>query len=110
RRNLELSGGHDGVLRMRLPVKVLGMDVVLAGRAEVVVDGDALRLNFVDFEVAEPDIVPPGAEPFVRQAASSVVLRVPLPPLPFDLRVESVRVEPHGIVVEVSARDVRLAE
>lgn len=109
RRELELAGGDDGGLRMRLPVEVLGVDVTLAGRAEVVVDGDALLLRPVEFEVAEPDIVPPGAEPLIDQAARRLWLRVPLPQLPYDLRVDSVQVESAGIVVFVSATDVRLA-
>lgn len=106
---LELVAADGDTLRMRLPVEVLGARAVLVGRGEVLVDDDGLRLQLVDFDVEEPVRLPPAARPFVERAARSLSLRVVLPPLPYGLAVDSVHVESSGIVVTVSARDVRLA-
>lgn len=106
---LELASGEDGTFWIRLPIEVLGMVAVVAGRGEVVIDGGALRVRLVEFVVAEPDIVPSNAEPLIEQAARAFSFQVPLPELPYGLRVESVQAEPGGLVVSLSARDVQLA-
>jgi len=110
REGLQLVGGVEGSLRMRLPIEVLGVRVVLIGRAEVTVDEPGLLVELVEFDVEAPVDLPPGADPLIERAARSLSLRVELPPLPYGLAVDAVRVEPTGIVVTVSASDVLLAD
>lgn len=109
REGLQLVGGVEGTLRMRLPVEVVGVPVVLVGRAEVTVAGAGLLIELVEFDVEAPVDLPAGADPLIERAARSLSLRVALPPLPYGLAVDTVRVEPAGIVVTVSANDVPLA-
>lgn len=109
---LRLAPGEGGSLAVELPAEVLGQPVTLAGVAEVELTGD----GHVGLRVAELSVageLPPGADPLVDElvagATQRLTLDVALPPLPYGLTLESVRAEPAGLVVELSAQDVPLA-
>jgi hypothetical protein len=53
--------------------------------------------------------LPPPAEALVADIARRLSVRVPLPPLPYGLTIESVRAERAGLVVAVQAHNVPLA-
>ncbi|HLU32694.1 MAG TPA: DUF2993 domain-containing protein [Natronosporangium sp.] len=108
---LRLTPDEDGALAVSLPAEVLGQPVTLAGVAGVEVTDGRVQLRIVELSVAEGEL-PAGAGPLVDELVGSVTQRltldVALPALPYGLTLESVRAEPAGLVVEVSARDVPL--
>jgi hypothetical protein len=107
--NLDLSAAGNGQLRVQVPADVLGTSVTLAGQAEVAAVDGAVSLQVTELTVQEPAQPPPGIEALIPQLVAQLSVTVPLPPLPYGLVVESVRAEPAGLVVRVSAQDVPLA-
>jgi hypothetical protein len=105
---LQLSAAPGGELRVRLPTELLNTPAVLVGTADVEVIEGGVRLRVSQLEVEEPPL-PPGAEPLVEDLIQRMAVDVALPPLPYGLTLESVRAEPDGLAVGVSARDVPLA-
>jgi hypothetical protein len=106
---LSLSAAGDGALRVRLPTELPTGPVTLVGTGELTATGAAIRVRVTELTVEEPSGLPPGAESVVAELARRLSVEVPLPPLPYGLTVESVRAEPAGLVVGVTARDVPLA-
>lgn len=106
---LDLSATPGGALRVYLPAELMGVPLVLVGTADVDVSGNAVQVRMTGLTVEEPHELPPGAGPLVDQLAQAVSVEVALPPLPYGLAVESVRAEPAGLAVTLSARDVPIA-
>lgn len=106
---LELSAGSSGAMAIRWPTELAGQPVTLVGVAEASVAGEAIRLEVSEVTVEDPDGRPPGVEDLVNELFLQLSMMVPLPPLPYGLSVDSVRAEPAGLAVEVSATDVPLA-
>lgn len=102
-------GADSGRVTVRLPVEVLGQQVTLVGTADVEVVEHTIQVRVGTLTVQEPPGLPDGAQPIVDQIAQELSVEVPLPPLPYDLAVESVRAERSGLVVTVRAHDVPLS-
>lgn len=106
----ELVLGAEGdQLSIRLPAEFLGQPLTLVGVASAEVSGHAIQVQVADLSVEGGASLPEGAEQLVAQLAQELSVLVPLPPLPYDLSVESVHAEPEGLVVTVSARDVPIS-
>jgi hypothetical protein len=99
----------DGRLTVRLPVELLGQSLTLVGTASVEAAPDVVRIRVDGLTALEPSGLPPGAGPLVEAIGRELSVDVPLPPLPYGLSVDSVRAEPSGLVVTVSAREVPLS-
>jgi hypothetical protein len=107
RPDLELFA-EAGQLAVRLPVEVAGTAVTLAGTADAQVVDRVVQVRVSEL-TAEGTTLPPGAEPVVAEVIRDLSVDVVLPPLPYGLSVESVRVEGTGLVVTVTAYDVPLS-
>lgn len=92
-------------LRISGSVRVLGQDLEASVLADVVVEGREVSTSATEVTVE--------GEPAPDRVADAVVealtVSATVPELPYDLTLEDVRVEPDGLVVEASARDVVLA-
>lgn len=109
---LELSDGGDGLLGIRLRREVLGEQVFFVGTAELEVRSGAVLLHIREMDVEEDALLPFAgriADQYAQQYAEELSLRLRLPPLPFDLAIDTVTVEPTGLAITVSATDVPLA-
>lgn len=111
---LELSDGGDRLLGIRLPRRVPVIDerVFLVGTAELEVGTDVVRLHVQEMEVEEDALLPFAAEiadQYAQDYAEEISLALRKPPLPFDLTIDEVTVEPAGLLITVSATDVPLA-
>lgn len=100
---------EDGDLVVRLPVELAGAPVTLVGTADVEVGDRVVRIRVPELTAEGGTGIPPGAEAAVEAIAGQLSVDVPLPPLPYQLSVESVRAGDAGIVVTVSAVDVPLS-
>lgn len=110
---LELSDS-DGLLGIRLPrrVPVLDERLFFVGTAELSVRSGVVRLDVQEMEVEEDALLPFAAEiadQYAQDYAEEISLALQIPPLPFDLSIETVSVEPAGLVIAVSAANVPLA-
>jgi hypothetical protein len=106
---LSLSAEPDGALRVRVPVEVAGLSLTLAGVATVAVDGTVVQVRVQELAVEEASDLPGAVNALIDQVAQALSVNVQLPPLPYDLAVESVRAESSGLAVTVRAFDVPLS-
>lgn len=105
--DLTLAAAGDGRLRISLTADALGTPVQVGGLASAAVVDGAVQLTVDDLRFEEPS-VPAGAEALLTDLAQRLSVTVELPPLPYGLRLESVRAEPAGLVVRVAGEQVRL--
>lgn len=103
RPGLRLSAQGDR-LRVTGEVRALGRTVRASALADVTVDGGALSVTARDYEVAGREV----DAALRRLLGGRLDVDVPLPALPYGLRVTAVTVTPDGLVVRAEARDVLL--
>jgi hypothetical protein len=106
---LSMSAEPDGSLRVRVPVDVAGLSLTLVGVATVAVDGTVVQVRVQELAVEEATDLPGAVNALIDQVAQALSVNVQLPPLPYDLAVESVRAESNGLAVTVRAFDVPLS-
>jgi hypothetical protein len=94
----------DG-LRITRTVDVLGREVPLTATGQVTLEGSDLVVDVQDASGAGVDL----PDAVVQQAAHLLDLRYTVPPLPFGLRLTSVRPGQDGVDVTVSATDAVLS-
>lgn len=104
---LELSE-QDGKLRLRLPLTVAGQEITAIGVGEVRVTQGQIRLAVTDLR-AEGIELAPQAQRLLDQHKSRLSVEIKLPPLPFGLRIDAVRVRPEGLAVTASAQQVPIS-
>ena len=98
----------DGRLRLRLPLNVGDQAVTAVATGEVSGSAGRIRLAVTDIQ-AEGVTLLPQAQRLLDEYKQQLSLEITLPPLPFRLRVESVRVTPEGLAITASARSVPLS-
>jgi hypothetical protein len=106
---LELTAAGGDAVAVRLPVDVLGVSATLAGTAEVRVNGNTVQMRVTELNADDAAGLPAEAQPQIDQFASAASVDVPLPPLPYDLTIESARPAESGLAVSLSATNVPLA-
>ncbi|WP_307804123.1 LmeA family phospholipid-binding protein [Micromonospora echinofusca] len=99
---------RDGKLGVSLPVDLLGQQFTVNGIGVLTVDDQGrVSLKFEDLNAeGVPNV--PLARSLLTGYAKRISIRVPLPELPYDLRVREVRVLPEGLEVSATAKDVPL--
>lgn len=100
------AGG--GRARVTQQVELFGATVDLAATADLRVDGDAVVVEPVDFEVAGSPV--PLTGQLRETAGERLRLRVPLTGLPPGTRLQDVHVAPEGLRVHLTGRDVPLEQ
>ncbi len=92
-------------LRVSGSVRVLGRTVQASATSALTVEGEDLVVTAQSFEVgnAAADAA------LTRALRGRLDLRVPLTGLPYDLMLRSVEVEPRGVALRATARDVVLS-
>jgi hypothetical protein len=92
-------------LRITRTVEVMGFDVPVTALGTVTLDGQDLVVDVSD--VAAAGVSVPGF--LLDAAADRLDFRYPLPPLPFGLRLTSVRPRAYGVDVQVVATNTVLS-
>lgn len=106
---LSLAAAPDGAVEVTVPVAVAGLSLTLVGVAAVSIEGTVVQVRVQELAVAEAGDLPPAVNALIDQVAQALSVDVQLPPLPYDLAVESVRAESNGLAVTVRAFDVPLS-
>jgi hypothetical protein len=108
--NVDPSGvqltAQDDELRLRLPIPVLGPEVVLLGTGRFELADGVVRLRVNSVQV-EGGPLPAILQQSIDQLQLSATLG--LPELPYQLRVDRVTSSSSGLTVRAVARDVTLA-
>lgn len=100
-------GERDGRLAVTAPLQFLGMSLTVQGTADLVVEGQTLRVRFRELTAENlPDT--PGAAAVVNAFAEQLGLDLNLGTLPFDLTVQEVRPLPEGLSFSATAAEVPL--
>jgi hypothetical protein len=98
---------RDGKLVATLPVDLFGQTFTLTGQADIEAAGDAIRLRFSDLN-AEGLPTNQAVRSAVNGYAEDLSIDVPLPALPFGIKLREVRPLPEGLSVAAAASDVSL--
>jgi len=101
-------GEQNGKLTVTAPVELLGQQFTLHGVGELVVDeAGKVRMRFENLTAEGlPDI--PVAQTLLTNYARQLSIQIPLPELPYQMRVTEVRPLPEGLEVSATAKDVPL--
>ena len=101
-------GEQNGKLTVNAPVELLGQQFTLHGVGELVVDeAGKVRMRFENLTAdGLPDI--PLAQTLLTNYARQLSIEIPLPVLPYEMRVTEVRPLPEGLQISATARDVPL--
>lgn len=102
---------EGGRLALAAPVRVplLDEEVTVRGIADLTVQQGEVVISFAELTA---DDLPnnPGVRSFISNFAQQLSVRVPLPPLPFELELRAVRALPEGLAVSATARNVALSQ
>lgn len=105
--DLQLSA-DNGRLRLRLPLTAGEQQISAVATANVSVSQGVVRVSVVDIRAEGAQLLP-GAQRLLDTYKRRLSMQFRLPPLPFDLQVEKVQVEPEGLAVTASARGVPIS-
>lgn len=104
----EVSAKDDSTLEIRLTMDVAGQRIKVVGGATVNVTDNTLIIQAQRFQPADGQL-PPGGEQVMTEVAEKFNQELPLPSMPFDLKLGQPRFEDDHIAVSASAKDVPLA-
>lgn len=98
---------RDGKLLATLPVRLFGQQFTLTGEAAITATDGGIRLKFQELTAdGLPDT--DAARSAVNTYAKDLSVDVPLPALPFGIKVRDVQPLPDGLAVTATAADVSL--
>jgi hypothetical protein len=97
----------EGV-RIRGTASLAGQSVPLAATAKFTVKGGQLSVKVSDAEI-EGVRLNPAIQSALNDLQRKLSIPVDVPPLPFGLKLDSVRAQPEGLAVSATAHDVPIA-
>jgi hypothetical protein len=104
---LELTE-EAGKLRLRWPVTIGGRQLVAVALGQVTATAGVVRLRVSDVR-AEGVTLPTFAQELLDNYQRRLSIQLKLPPLPFGLKIETVRTLPEGLSITASARSVPIS-
>jgi hypothetical protein len=94
-------------LVVKSTIDVFGTQIPVEGKGDIELAENAVRFTVTEMSAVGVQI-PPGGEGLVQQFANDLTKEIPLPPLPYNLTLTDVRIEPDAVVLSASANDVPL--
>lgn len=104
----KISARDDSTLEIRLTMDVAGQRINVVGGATVNITDNTVAIQAQEFR-PEDGQVPPGGEQVMNDVAQKFNQEIPLPSMPFDLKMGDPRFEDDHIAVTASAKDVPLS-
>ncbi|GLZ77429.1 hypothetical protein Afil01_22360 [Actinorhabdospora filicis] len=104
--NLRIEG-VGGKLKITATLEAAGVSVSLEGTGTVQVSKDAVSVTVDQLRPVGGSPIP-GADGMINAFAQKLNKEIPLPPLPYDLALNDVKVETDAIVVSATASGVQL--
>ncbi|MEV0647676.1 DUF2993 domain-containing protein [Phytomonospora sp. NPDC050363] len=103
---VELSAEGEQLV-VKSTLDVFGTQIPVQGKASIEMAENAVRVTISEMS-ADGVQVPPGGEGLIQEFAGGLSKEIPLPPLPYNLELTDVRVEPDAVVLSASASEVPL--
>lgn len=103
---VELSAEGE-TLVVKSTIDVFGTQIPVQGKGDIELAENAVRFTVTELSAVGVQI-PPGGEGLVQQFANDLTKEIPLPPLPYNLTLTDVRIEPDAVVLSASANEVPL--
>ncbi|GIG71560.1 LmeA family phospholipid-binding protein [Phytomonospora endophytica] len=103
---VEVSADGDQLL-VKSTIDVFGTQIPVTGAATIEMGENAVKVTVTQM-TADGVQVPPGGEGLIQEFASGLSKEIPLPPLPYNLQLSDVKVEPDAVVLSASANEVPL--
>ena len=96
-----------GKLQVRLPVTVIGLSFTAVGVGDVTVNAGKVRMAVTELK-ADGVTVPAQVQRLLDAYKDKLTAEVAVPPLPFRLKIDSVRPLPEGLAISATAQGVPL--
>ncbi|ADD45986.1 DUF2993 domain-containing protein [Stackebrandtia nassauensis] len=106
--NAEISAKDDSTLEIKLTMEVAGQQVEVVGGATVDVTDNKLVIQAQEFKPAEGQL-PQGGDAVMNEVAQKFNKEIPLPSMPFDLKLGDPKFADDHIAVTATAKDVPLS-
>ena len=106
---IRITSTTGGKIQLTTPVTILGQTINTAATGSVQIKRDSLHVT-IDSIKATGDAVPQAAAIALNQLKTELSFNVKIPPMPFDLKVDSISSNDAGVVVQASATNVDLAK
>lgn len=103
---VELSAEGEQLI-VKSTVDVFGTQIPVEGAATIEMAENAVKVTVTEMTAVGMQI-PPGGEGLIQEFAAGLSKEIPLPPLPYNLTLSDVLVEPDAVVLSASAADVPL--
>ena len=97
----------NGRLKIAATLNVAGMSIPVEGTADVKLTDSAVSVQVGEMKAVGLQ-VPPQAQAKITEFQSTLNRESPLPPLPYDLKLSDLQVQPDAVVLSASASDVPL--
>jgi hypothetical protein len=104
----EVTPEEGNTLGIAATVDVAGQPIDVAGKASVEFSDGVLSIQAQDF-TADGVTLPPGSEGVLNGLAQQFSREVPIPPLPYDLKLAEPQFDKDAIVLSAAADNVPLA-
>ncbi|MGH8877267.1 MAG: LmeA family phospholipid-binding protein [Stackebrandtia sp.] len=104
----EITAKGSDTLEIKATVDVAGQPIDIVGSAKVDINENTLSVQAQDFQ---PDgaTVPPGGEQVLSDLTEKFSQEIPLPSMPFDLKLGDPKFEDDHIALSASAKNVPLS-
>lgn len=99
--------GEGNELKIAATVEVGKQPIDVEGSATVAIDQGKLTIQAHDFSAGDTTL-PVGGDQILSQLASQFSTEIPIPELPYDLKLQDPKFESDAIVVSANADDVSL--
>ncbi|HZE39496.1 MAG TPA: DUF2993 domain-containing protein [Stackebrandtia sp.] len=98
----------DGKLNVEATVNVQGRAIAVVGTAAVTIADNKLSLQAENFQPKDAQL-PPGSDQILNNLSQSFNRQIPLPDLPFDLKLSDPQLNENDIALTATAKDVPLS-
>jgi DUF2993 family protein len=106
---IRITSTTGGKIQLTTPVTLLGQTITAAATGSVQVNRDTLHVT-IDSIKATGDALAPTVDQALNQLKTNLSFNVKIPPMPYDLHVDSINSSEAGVVVSASAENVALAK
>jgi hypothetical protein len=96
-------------LIFRIPLQISGIAVPLVGSGKVAITDSKLQVSLEKVETESGQKLPPQANQLLQQEKAKWSVTIPLPILPYKLRLKSARITASGLIIDAEAKDITLA-
>ncbi len=106
---IQITSSAGGKIELTTPVTLLGQTITAVATGSVKIDRDNLHVTIDSIHASGGGSVPAAIDSQLNQLKTKLNFDVKIPPMPYELMVDSITSTDAGVVIAASANDVKLA-